>query len=68
MSTNGGMDKIANAVKDRRKKLGLDQSEVALIAGVSRKTVSEIEGGKRTIQFDMVTKVLTALGLSIEVH
>lgn len=61
------MDTIGTAIRARRKELQVDQQTVADLAGVSRKAVSDIERGKATIRFDVLAKVLTAVGLKIEV-
>ncbi len=61
------MEAIGRAVRSRRKQLLVDQQTVADLAGVSRKAVSDIERGKPTIRFDVLAKVLTAVGLQIDV-
>ncbi len=61
------MDQIAKIVRTRRKELGIDQETVAGLAGVSRKSVSEIERGKPTVRFDVLVRVLDVLGLKLEV-
>ena len=61
------MNAIGRAVRARRKQLLVDQQTVADLAGVSRKAVSDIERGKPTIRFDVLAKVLTAVGLQIDV-
>ncbi len=61
------MDGIGKAVRVRRKQLHIDQQTVADLAGVSRKAVSDIERGKPTIRFDVLARVLTAVGLKIDV-
>ena len=61
------MDMFGQTVKDRRRLLQVDQQTVADLAGVSRKAVSDIERGKPTIRFDILAKVVTAVGLGIEI-
>ncbi|MDH5423205.1 MAG: helix-turn-helix domain-containing protein [Acidimicrobiia bacterium] len=61
------MDGIGGAVRARRKQLRVDQQTIADLAGVSRKAVSDIERGKPTIRFDVLARVLTAVGLRIDV-
>lgn len=61
------MHAIGKAIRARRKELHVDQQTVADLAGVSRKAVSDIEGGKPTIRFDILAKVLTSVGLKIDV-
>jgi HTH-type transcriptional regulator / antitoxin HipB len=56
---------IGIAVKERRAELELDQGEVSLVAGVSRRTVHAIEHGKPTIQLAALVAVLRAVGLDL---
>jgi len=63
----GYMDEIAGVVKARRKALGIDQETAAQLAGVSRKLVSDIERGKRTVRLDVLVSVLDVLGLKLQV-
>jgi HTH-type transcriptional regulator / antitoxin HipB len=58
---------IARQAKEARKQQNLRQEELALAAGVSVRTVHEIEAGKPTIRLDVLERVMTALGLTIEV-
>jgi y4mF family transcriptional regulator len=54
---------IGTRVRVRRKSLGLSQSDLAAQAGVSRKWVSELENGKRSVQLGQVLDVLGVLHL-----
>jgi HTH-type transcriptional regulator / antitoxin HipB len=56
---------VGLTVKERRAELGLDQSELSLVAGVSRRTVHAIEHGKPTIQLAALVAVLQAVGLDL---
>jgi y4mF family transcriptional regulator len=56
---------IGTRVRTRRKSLGMSQSDLAAQAGVSRKWVSELENGKRTVQLDQVLDVLGVLELDL---
>jgi HTH-type transcriptional regulator / antitoxin HipB len=58
---------IAAEVRRARDEQELRQSELAFAAGVSVRTVHGIESGKPTIRLDVLERVLTALGLTIEV-
>jgi y4mF family transcriptional regulator len=53
-------------IRRRRKELGLNQTELAGVAGTSLRFVSELERGKRTAQLDGVLRVLAALGIRLE--
>ena len=67
MTPIGYMDQIGRIARARRKQLGIDQETAARLAGVSRKSVSEIERGKPTVRFDVLVRVLDVLGLKLEV-
>lgn len=56
---------IGHAVRRARKEFRLSQNEVAFAARVSPRTVFAIEKGKPTIRFDMLTRVLAAVGLRL---
>lgn len=56
---------LGAAVRARRADFDLDQSELALVAGVSRRTVHAIEHGKPTIQLAALVAVLQAVGLDL---
>ena len=58
---------LGSAVHRRRKKAGLTISELARRAGVGRKFLHELEGGKSTLRADKVLSVLSALGLELTV-
>ena len=53
---------IGDFIKERRKKAGLTQVELASKAGVGVRFVSEIESGKQTSRIDTINKVLALFG------
>lgn len=55
-------------VRDRRKRLGLSQLELAKTIGVSRQWVIELEHGKPTAEVALVLRALAALGLQIDMR
>lgn len=57
---------IGAQIRARRRELGLDQSELALVSGVSRRTIHALEHGKPTAQLAALVPVLRALGLELE--
>lgn len=57
---------IGLAVRESRRRLGLSQDEVAFVAHVSPRTVFAVEKGKATVRLDMLTRVLGAVGLTLE--
>jgi len=54
-------------VRRARGEQALRQDELALAAGVSVRSIHQIEAGKPTTRLDVLERVLHALGLTIEV-
>jgi HTH-type transcriptional regulator/antitoxin HipB len=54
-------------IRERRRKLGLDQQELAKKVGVSRLWVIEIEKGKPRAEIGLVMRTLLALDLELDV-
>ncbi|MGO8722616.1 MAG: helix-turn-helix transcriptional regulator [Acidimicrobiales bacterium] len=61
------MRDLAATVRGRRQDLGLSQVELAAKAGVSREWINAFEGGKTTVEFGLVIRVLDALGLCLDI-
>ena len=59
---------LANAVRLRRRHLGLRQAELADLAAVSERFIYALESGKKSLQLDKLLAVLSALGLHLELH
>lgn len=57
---------LGRLIKSRRKELGLNQTELADVAHITLRLVSELERGKATAQLDGVLRVLAALGIALE--
>lgn len=57
---------LAQAVRARRKVLGLRQGELADLAGCSERFVYSLEHGKPTVQLAKTLDVLRVLGLDLE--
>jgi HTH-type transcriptional regulator / antitoxin HipB len=57
--------RLGEEVRRRRRELGMDQHELSLVAGVSRRTVHAIEHGKPTIQLAALVAVVQAVGLRL---
>ncbi len=51
-----------------RKARSYSQQELADLAGVGRRFLSELEGGKPTAELGKVLQVLTALGIDVELR
>ncbi|MFF0815499.1 helix-turn-helix transcriptional regulator [Rhodococcus sp. NPDC003318] len=54
--------RIADGFTARRLQLGLTQTRLAELAGVSRSSVQAIEAGRATVQLDVLTAVADVLG------
>ncbi len=52
------MNSIAQFVKDRRKLLGITQTDLAAKAGVGLRFIRELEQGKESLRMDKVNDVL----------
>jgi y4mF family transcriptional regulator len=61
------MRDLAATARGRRQGLGLSQVELAAKAGVSREWINAFEGGKPTVEFGLVIRVLEALGLGLDI-
>ena len=54
-------------IRDRRKKLQLDQKSLADKVGVSRQWIVEVEKGKPGAEMGLVLRTVEALGISLKV-
>jgi HTH-type transcriptional regulator / antitoxin HipB len=61
-------DQLAAEVRSRRLSLGLNQRDLAELAGVSERFVRFVEQGKRSIQLDSLLAVLNTLGLEMQLQ
>jgi y4mF family transcriptional regulator len=62
------LKKIGIEIKKRRKLLGIIQADLAEIAGISLRSLKEIETGKGNPTFIQLLKVLDSLGLRIKIE
>ena len=53
-------------IRERRVKLGMDQSDLAEKAGTSRKWIVEVEQGKPRAEIGLVLRTLKTLGVSLD--
>lgn len=56
------MQPLIEFVKERRKQLGLNQTDLAEKAGVGLRFVRDLEQGKTTLRMDKVNEVLRLFG------
>lgn len=59
---------IGNLIQERRDYLNLTQKDVAEMAGITFKSISEIELGIRNPTLNTLISVLDVLGLELTVH
>jgi HTH-type transcriptional regulator/antitoxin HipB len=58
---------IGFAIRDHRRRLGLDQGELARRVGASRKWLVEVEKGKPRAEIGLLLRTLDALGLRLSI-
>lgn len=58
--------RLSNTLKIQRAKLGINQSELSEMVGVSRQTISLIERGDYNPSITLVLKLTKALGVKTE--
>jgi HTH-type transcriptional regulator/antitoxin HipB len=56
---------LGEAVRERRRQLGLTQEELADLAQVSLRSVSQLESGVSSMTFGKLLAILSVLGLSL---
>ena len=59
---------LGAAIRARRLELALTQEELADVARVTLRLVSELERGKESAQFSGIRRMLAALGLDLYVR
>lgn len=59
---------LGEQVRQRRVNLGLTQENLAAVSTVTPRLLGEVERGKRTTQLDGLLRILTALGLELELR
>jgi putative transcriptional regulator len=57
---------LGNRLKDARTRLDLTQAELALLAGVSRKTINTVENGVFVPSTLLALALAQSLGMSVE--
>jgi transcriptional regulator with XRE-family HTH domain len=60
--------RIAQRVRDERHRQGMDQRTLAMVANVAVRSVHRVEHGEPTVRLDILTRILAALGLELEVR
>ena len=62
MTTIRSPQELGDALRSSRKRLGLTQPQLALVAGVGVRFIVDLEAGKPTVRLDSVMRVIEALG------
>jgi y4mF family transcriptional regulator len=60
------MEYFGQLILCHRQKSGLNQKQLADLAGVGKTVIFDIEHGKQTVQFDTLQKVCRALNITIQ--
>ena len=56
---------IGQVIRQRRKMLGLLQSQLAVISGVSLRTLQSVETGKANLSIETLMEIADPLGLTL---
>ena len=67
MKTNDA-SALGNAIKSRRKELGLKQKDVADATGFSVSFISDLENGKSTAELGKSIHIINMLGMDLHVE
>ena len=61
------VSEFGNVVKQRRKSLGYTQNDISESTGLSVTFISDLENGKKTIEFGKALLLANMLGLDMEI-
>ncbi|MHB1537452.1 MAG: helix-turn-helix domain-containing protein [Solirubrobacteraceae bacterium] len=59
------IEDIARLVREERRRQGMDQETLALVANVAVRSVHRVEHAERTVRLDTLLKTLGALGFEL---
>ncbi|HEV3047298.1 MAG TPA: helix-turn-helix transcriptional regulator [Solirubrobacteraceae bacterium] len=62
------MRHIGDTVRAERRRQGLDQATLAMVADVAVRSVHRVEHGEATVRVDILQRILQALGLELDVR
>lgn len=65
MSTFSTVQELGKVVTAVRKREGMTQRDLALVAGVGNRFIVDLEAGKETVRFGLVLQVLNVLGITL---
>lgn len=60
------VEEIGKLIQQTRKRLKLNQSELALTSGTATRFISDLENGKDSCHLGKTLSVLSALGIHVE--
>jgi HTH-type transcriptional regulator/antitoxin HipB len=63
-----GIEEIARFVREERRRQGLNQEALALVANVAVRSVHRIEHAEETVRLDTLLRVLAALGVDLTIR
>lgn len=58
-----GITELGETIKNRRKSLGINQTDLAEMAAISKNTLYQLERGQSNPSWAVVDKILDVLGL-----
>jgi len=61
------VEELGNSVREARKRQGLTQPALAMVAGTGLRFIADLESGKSTCQLGKALQVVAALGLKVSV-
>lgn len=59
---------LGAAIRERRRRLGITQDDLAASMGVNRRVIGQLEKGKETVQIGIVLRAARAVGLNVGVQ
>jgi y4mF family transcriptional regulator len=59
---------VGQAIRDRRKELGITQPHLAEVAGISTNTLYKLEKGQGNPTLDVLTKLAEVLGMELKLE
>jgi HTH-type transcriptional regulator / antitoxin HipB len=60
--------RIGQCVRNERRRQGMDQRTLAMVANVGVRSLHRVEHGEPTVRLDILMRILGALGLRLDVH
>lgn len=59
---------LGAAIRERRRRLGISQDELAVSIHVNRKVIGQLENGKETVHVGIALRAANAVGLNVGVE